>query len=323
MPFGQGAPGLDVPQGDGAPCASRPSPCDPRATCRGRGRPSPPVAGRARRPTCPSVTSRVTAFRTSSERTRTLRPRRAPGGAADLDQVPRRGQSAGEHRSEQRRQVRLAGKAEVKRFQPSRRVEQQRWRVAAQPRGEHDMPAQKIGPGALHLIQEPDCARPQQCLAGSDAPAWSLACAAASGRSARRTGSSGEQHRPLEERAAAASPPRACARLAERSSSAATSSSGPSARPGPGARPAGRGRRPDRSPRPAPGAPPFVSTATPTGRRPSAASDGGTTPKCRTPPARHSTAGPAARSGIPSCPAARHTSSASPDGSAAASCSSR
>ena len=61
----------------------------------------------------------------------------------------------------------------------------------------------------------------------SNAPAWKLACAAASARSARLAGSWVSATARSRNAALAARPPRACARPAERSSSAATSSSGP------------------------------------------------------------------------------------------------
>jgi hypothetical protein len=52
--------------------------------------------------------------------------------------------------------------------------------------------------------------------AASSAPAWCLACAAASARPARRAGSSVSAAARSRNAAAAASPPRACARPAER-----------------------------------------------------------------------------------------------------------
>ena len=55
--------------------------------------------------------------------------------------------------------------------------------------------------------------------AASNAPAWKLACAAASARSARRAGSCVSATARCRNAAAAARPPRACARPAERSSS--------------------------------------------------------------------------------------------------------
>ena len=62
--------------------------------------------------------------------------------------------------------------------------------------------------------------------ASSNAPASCFAWAAASARAARRAGSSVNTDERSRNAAAAANPPRACARAAERSSSAATSSSG-------------------------------------------------------------------------------------------------
>ena len=63
----------------------------------------------------------------------------------------------------------------------------------------------------------------------SNAPARSIASAAASARIPRRPGSAVNAVACSRNAAAAARPPRACARPAERSSSSATDSSGPSA----------------------------------------------------------------------------------------------
>ena len=73
----------------------------------------------------------------------------------------------------------------------------------------------------------PVSATVSRSCAASNAPVWTLACAAASAREARCAGSSVSIVARSRNAAAAASPPRARARPAERSSSAATSSSGP------------------------------------------------------------------------------------------------
>ena len=89
-----------------------------------------------------------------------------------------------------------------------------------------------------------------------------------------------------------------------------------------GATPDGQDRPADRSSPPAPRASAVCRRMTPTGRPPSAPADAGTAPGRQTPPAPPPPPAPA-WTGIPSRPAARHTSDRSPDGSAAASCSSR
>ena len=128
--------------------------------------------------------------------------------------------------------------------------------------------------------------------------------------------------RAADEAAAAANPPRAWARPAERSSSAATSSSGRAWR-GRGAtrgdrdRPAGRWRRR------APGALAGVRPATRPSTPPTAPADGGTSLARRSSAAHRPPRPPAAATAIPSRSAARHTSVGSPVGSAAATSSRR
>ena len=78
-------------------------------------------------------------------------------------------------------------------------------------------------------LSGPASAMASSSPAASKAPAWTLACAAASARPARRAGSRVSVAACFRNAAAAARPPRAWARPAERSSSAATSSSGPGA----------------------------------------------------------------------------------------------
>ena len=103
-------------------------------------------------------------------------------------------------------------------------------RVAPDAGGEGDLPAQQVQSGALEVVQCPGLGgRPAARAATSNAPACRLACAAAR-QSVRtlRAGSTVSDHRALQERGGrGASPPRAWARPADRSSSEATSSSGP------------------------------------------------------------------------------------------------
>ena len=65
-------------------------------------------------------------------------------------------------------QVGLAGQAGVERLEPLSRLEQQRRSVAAQPRGEHNLPAQQVHPGALQLIQRAGFRRGQQLQGRSE-----------------------------------------------------------------------------------------------------------------------------------------------------------
>ena len=158
-------------------------------------------------------------------------------------------------------------------------------------------------------------------IASSSAPARNFVCAATSARCARRAESGVNIAARSRNAAAAAKPPRACARAAERSSSSATSSSGTDAacarcharRSGSmsGSVAAASARCASRCW--------FASAAPYTAER---------TSGCRNTTAPSSLSKPsdstacAAVSGIPSCCAARHRSAGSPTGSAAASSSS-
>ena len=96
-------------------------------------------------------------------------------------------------------------------------------------RGEGELRAQPLQPGALQLVERPSSRQPPAASEPpSGAPASCLACAAVSSRWARRAGSGVSLAARSRNAAAAARPPRARARSAERSSSAATSSSGAS-----------------------------------------------------------------------------------------------
>ena len=161
-------------------------------------------------------------------RLRRRRPR--PRSRGHVQRPGRGGQAVGEQGGEQRLQVRLARRARVERLELLRRPQQQLGGVAAAVDRERDLGPQQIDPDALELLERPGLRRaPASASAGSNAPARRLASAAASRRSARRAGSGVSSAAWARKAASAATPPRACARLAERSSSSATSSSGPAA----------------------------------------------------------------------------------------------
>ena len=257
------------------------------------------------------------------------RPRRVrrrgqgPGGAGDLQQIVGARQMPGEQRCLVGVQVGLAGQVQVERLQPLGRLQQQRRRVAVQPRGERDLPAQQVSPGALQLIQRPGLRHGEQVqrLAERAGPQAGLRRGQRAPGPARRIGR--QRRRPLPERrgggqpAAGLGPPGRPFELGGDVLIRPGRGRGPV--PGPpvriGLRVGGLGQRRVRpSAGPGPG---------PTGRPPSGPADAGTAPGRRTrsgpppPPA-----GPPAAP-IASCPAARHTSTGSPVGSAAATSSSR
>ena len=257
-------------------------------------------------------------------RPRRVRRRGQPlGGAGDLQHMAGAGQMPGEPRCLVGVQVGLAGQVQVERLQPPGRLQQQRGRVAVQPRGERDLPAQQVRPGALQLIQRPGLRHGQQVqrLAERAGPQAGLRRGQHAPGAARRIGR--QRRRPLPERRGGGQPAAGLrpARPTVRARRPRPHPDRP--RPRPGARPAGPGRPAGRWPRPAPRAPPACPGPGPTGRPPSGPADAGTAPGRRTrsgpppPPA----APPPRR--LPSCPAARHTSTGSPVGSAAATSSSR
>jgi hypothetical protein len=64
-------------------------------------------------------------------------------------------QAPGERRRDPRGQIGVAGQIPVERLEPLGRLEQQRGSVAAPARGERDLPAQQVHPGAGELIERP------------------------------------------------------------------------------------------------------------------------------------------------------------------------
>ena len=232
-----------------------------------------------------------------------------------------------EMRRESRRvpgvQVRLARQLQVERLEPPGGLQEQRGSIAAMTRGEHDLPAQQVHPGALELIQRAGLRRGQQVQGLAERAG--LHAGHRRGQDALgvpgRIG--GQRHRTLQER-------------------------GGRGQPAAGLRPPGRPLqlrsdlliRPGRGLGPVPGPPVRIGLrvghlrqrgvqllacrrTTPTGRPPSGPADAGTGPGCRTPPGPPPPPAPPAWTGMPSRPAARQTSDGSPDGSAAASCTSR
>ena len=200
---------------------------------------------------CQAVEEQIEADAASSRR---------PGARApDGRERPRRQVAAfrstgDDRRAPERLQVGLA--RQVERRSGSRRLAaSSRSGGASLPRrGEGDLGAQQVHPGALEFVQRLRPPPGQQPERRVEAPAWRLACAAASARSARRAGSSG-QRRP---RAPGTRPPRRARRAPApgRPSAPARRRRPRRARapPGRGARRGGRDRARGRWPRPGRGA---------------------------------------------------------------------
>ena len=176
----------------------------------------------------PSVTSRA---KPSSSRSRgrcgLFRRGEGLGGAGDLQHVAGARQAPGERRRHPRGQVGVAGQVPVERLEPLGRLQQQRRSVAAPARGERDVAAQQVHPGAGELVERPGLRHGEQVQGLAERAGLHAGLR----RGQRAFGPpgriGGQRHRRSRNAAAAASPPRACARPADRSSSAATSSSGP------------------------------------------------------------------------------------------------
>ena len=249
----------------------------------------------------------------------------AVGGArrlGDLTLIWAGPEATGEHCRGDRLEVGLAGHRGVQGLEPLGRREQQRRRVAPASAGERDLRAQPLEPRALEVIERSELGGRQEVGRGGGSATSSLACAAASERSTRVAGSGVSSAARVRNAAAAASPPRACARSAERSSSPATASSGRSA-----ARARCHARRSGSS---------CGSVASASARWTSRRSGAGAARYAaeRTSGWRNRTraaistrpaacAGPAASGPMPSRSAARHSSGTSPSGSAAASSNNR
>ena len=154
--------------------------------------------------------------------------RRPQRGLRRLPDQGAAGQAPSDMRGPQRVQVGVPGQAQVQRLEPLGGAQQQPGRLAG-PAGVGDLGPQPVGPGPLQIIRGPASAALTIASAASCAPARCLACAAARPRRARVCGSGVSRAARSRNAAAAAIPPRAWARPADRSSSAATSSSDPAA----------------------------------------------------------------------------------------------
>ena len=186
-------------------------------------------------------------------------------------------ESPREHPRRQCIQIGLAGKGRIERRKPSRRLDQQWWRIAS-ARGDERCLARAAtrhvhAPGRSRA---PVSAMARRLRASSSAPAWSFVCAAA--RARRRASLDGSRVSVTarsRKAVAAASPPRACARPAERSSSPASSSSGTDVACARGATRGDPGRAADRLRPPARGEPRAARSARPSRTPPTAqAGDG-------------------------------------------------
>ena len=143
-----------------------------------------------------------------------------------LQQSARDFQIAG-HRGPERLEVRLARQSGVERLEVSGRAHEQPAGVAAAALLKSDLPAQALHLGGSQGVERAGLDRDQQAECRVERAGVALRLAAASSRCARRPGSGVSIAARSRNAAAAANPPRACARPAERSSSSATSSSGP------------------------------------------------------------------------------------------------
>ena len=155
-------------------------------------------------------------------------PGHGPRRLGDLQHTAAVGQTTDDDRGPQRVQVGLARERDVERLEPLGGLEQQRRRVAAAAHDEGDLGAEEVDAGALELVERSGLRRGQQ--SEGRVGRAGLVRGLRRGQRALRLGapvpgvSSVARSRKA---AAAARPPRACARSAERSSSDATSSSGP------------------------------------------------------------------------------------------------
>ena len=87
------------------------------------------------------------------DHTRLRRPRQVESGAGHLDKVAGARQTPGEHRCAPGAQIGLTRNGGVERLQTSGRLQQLRGCVAAQARGERDLPPQQVHAGAGKVIQ--------------------------------------------------------------------------------------------------------------------------------------------------------------------------
>ena len=139
---------------------------------------------------------------------------------------PGRCRGAGEHRRRECLEVSLAGHRGVEGSQPLGCREQQRRRVGARWPANTISARDRSSRARWSSSTGPSSATASSSDADTASATSSFACAASSERSTRPAGSGVSSAARCRNAAAAASPPRACARPAERASSAAMASSG-------------------------------------------------------------------------------------------------
>ena len=152
------------------------------------------------------------------------------GGACRLSYLPHAAVAGGRRRSPLRA-LRDRSHAPVRHrgVQAAWRLEQKRRSVAAAPEGERELRAEPFQPRTLEAVERADLGRGQQSVGRFRRAGIELGLSCGEARTARRAGSGVSSVARCRNAAAAAAPPRACARPAERSISAATASSGPAA----------------------------------------------------------------------------------------------
>ena len=196
------------------------------------GMPVSALAARCRVGAAAAWPSVISSARPSSSRSSgrgvAARRRERLDGAADLEEDARSASGSGHLRRAPRRQVGLAGEIQVERLEPSGgRQQQRRARRSRSPRRTRRGPA----PGRPAPVGTRRAGRPRPWPAArarrrTRRPGgWPARPPARARRGAPDRRSARRQR--WRNAAAAASPPRACARPADRSSSAATSSLGP------------------------------------------------------------------------------------------------
>ena len=153
--------------------------------------------------------------------------RQGPDRAADLQQNAVRVEILRQRRRAPRGQIGLASGIQIQRLEAPRGLQQQWRRIAPVTVGEGDAGAQKVHLGTLELVDRPGFRRRSQLERRVERTGLQtrLGCGESAIRPPRRVIVSATAR--LKNAAAAASPPRAWARPAERSSSMATCSFGP------------------------------------------------------------------------------------------------
>ena len=135
-------------------------------------------------------------------------------------------ETAGKVSGQEGVEIGVAGGAGVQGFEPLRGTQEQPRCIVAPPFGVRDLGAEQVSLDPLRFVERPSLGGDQHLDGRACAPARCFDCAAANPRRARDCGSTLNAAARSRNAAAAAKPPRPWARLADRSSSAATSSSG-------------------------------------------------------------------------------------------------